>query len=88
MTFINSTKRVQWTAPFKQIFWDLDGTLSGYSNGWVSPYYAFNNHAGPCSRRGVEYDMGIVCDGTVVMRRLQVDDVEPWQLDFRVRGLR
>ncbi len=86
LTFVNSARRVQWTPPFKQIFWDLDGTLTGNVNGWATPYYQWNEWAPACTRRDSVYDNGIVCDGSVVVRRLQVDSVSPRELDFRVRG--
>ena len=87
LTFINTTARVKWTTPFKQIFWDLDGSLAGFRNGWVTPYYAFNHFRGPCSRRGPEYDLGLVCDNSTVVRRLQIDAVTPSTMDYRVRPL-
>merc|ERR1719502_1728542 len=37
-------KRVQWTCPYKQIFFDLDGTLTGHVNGSMSPYYKYNEY--------------------------------------------
>ncbi len=82
--FINSPKKVLWTNPFKEILWDLDGSLTGFANGWVTPYYAWNMWAPSCSRRGSEFDYGIVCDSSVVMRRLQFDYVNPRELDFQV----
>jgi trehalose-6-phosphatase len=29
-------------APYKQIFFDYDGTLTGFVNGTVTPYYIYN----------------------------------------------
>jgi hypothetical protein len=88
LTFVNTPRRVKWTTPFKQIFWDLDGTLTGHTNGWALPYYRFNDWAPACVRRdpAVTFDGGHVCDGTVVVRRLSIDDVDPAPLDFKVRG--
>ena len=85
LTFVNSPKRVLWTPPYKELFWDLDGTLTGFADGWTSPYYAWNEFAPACVHHGSAYDDGIVCDNTVDMRRLQVNFVNPRELDFQVR---
>ncbi len=82
--FINSPKKVLWTAPFKQIFWDLDGSLTGFANGWVTPYYRWNEFTPACTRQDSVYDRGLVCDDSVVVRRLQLDYVNPRELDFMV----
>jgi hypothetical protein len=75
---------VQWTTPFKEIFWDLDWTLTGYANGWLTPFFRWNAWAPACVRQGITYDNGLLCDNTVVVRRLQLDYVNPRQLDFVV----
>ena len=85
--FINTTKKVLWTAPYKQIFWDLDGSLTGQPNGWVTPYYKWNNWPGVCSRQTSVYDRGLICDNTTVVRRLQFDNVSPYQLNFLYMNL-
>ena len=85
ITFINSTKKVKWTVPYKQIFWDLDGSITGTPNGWITPYYHWNDWTGPCTHQGAAYDNGIVCDNTTAVRRLQIDQLQPYQLDQQVR---
>ena len=65
------------------IFWDMDGTLSGYSNGFVSKYFEFNNFPNKCQVQP-EHVNGIVCgasDGSMRVRTMKVNDQEPWQLD-------
>lgn len=83
LTFINTPRRILWTAPYKEMFWDLDGSLTGYANGWASPYYRWNEWVSACTHRDITYDNGIVCDNTVAMRRLQVNFVNPRELDFQ-----
>ena len=75
LTFDNVPKRVEWTCPFKQILFDLDGTLTGIVNGTATPYYKFNEYAGVCDRQTKLYDDGIICDNTVRVRRLQIKGV-------------
>ncbi|CAE7752181.1 PKHD1L1 [Symbiodinium sp. CCMP2456] len=88
-TWWNSTQRT-WSTP-RQIFWDLDGSLTGYPNGFVSLDYEYNHFPGLCHHSD-EHGNGLVCgaaDGSVrvsnlsmVLRcRLLVDRQEPWQLD-------
>jgi hypothetical protein len=85
LTFVNSPQRVLWTEPRKDIWLDLDGTLSGSTNGWVTPYYAWNDLRPNCVHADYVYDFGIVCDNTVTIRRLKVDNVRPTELNFLVR---
>ncbi|EDQ93048.1 uncharacterized protein MONBRDRAFT_22411 [Monosiga brevicollis MX1] len=81
LEFFNSTKRAEWTSPFKQIFYDLDGSLTGFVNGTATPFHAFNHYPGVCDAMGEAYDFGLVCDNTVRVRRLQIDAIEPDELD-------
>lgn len=88
MTFINSDRRIKWTTPFKEIFCDLDGSLTTFTNGWATPYYKWNEWTPACvhdTSATSTYDGGIVCDGSVVLRRLQLSYVNPRELDFQVR---
>jgi len=82
LEFHNSSRRTHWTPPRKQIFWDLDGSLTGHVNGTATPFYAFNEWPA-CTRGGPAYDDGLVCDGSTRVRRLRIDGVEPSALDFR-----
>eukprot|EP01138_Halocafeteria_seosinensis_P003625 gb/GECG01003704.1/.p1 GENE.gb/GECG01003704.1/~~gb/GECG01003704.1/.p1 ORF type:complete len:3814 (+),score=427.70 gb/GECG01003704.1/:1-11442(+) len=83
MAFYNSRKRTKWTEPKKQIFWDLDGTLTGHVNGTATPYYKFNEGSPHCMRdEEGTYDGGIVCDGEVRVRRLAIDNNYPRELNW------
>lgn len=75
LKFDNSPKRVEWTCPYKQIFFDLDGSLTGIANGTATPFYKFNEWPGVCEQQDETYDEGIVCDSSVRVRRLQVRGV-------------
>jgi hypothetical protein len=60
---------------------------AGTANGWATPYYRWNAWAPACtSPTATTFDGGLVCDNTVVVRRLSIDQVTPPQLDFTVRS--
>jgi len=82
LKFVNVQRRTIWMPYYKDIVWDVDGTLAGVPNGTVTPYYAFNEVPG-CERRGELYDYGLVCNSSVFPRRLQIYNVEPEELDFQ-----
>jgi hypothetical protein len=73
------------------IFWDLDGTLTGLRNGFVTFDTHFNRFPDLCDWQDSRHHNGIVCgsaNGTLRLRRLTVKNVEPWQLrgkDLKVK---
>lgn len=92
MLFVNSPKRVSWVAPFRDIFRDLDGSLSG-QRGWVTPYRAWNHFDTVSSHPGVVanvdgyadvdvFDGGLLLSDDVQVRRVALDNVEPAELDW------
>jgi hypothetical protein len=48
LTWVNTTRKFLWTAPFKEIISDLDGTITGFAGGWVAPYYPWSVSACAC----------------------------------------
>lgn len=86
LRWINSGARTLWTCPYKSIFLDLDGTLTGHVGGSALPYYPFNAVDNRCVREASgAFDQGhanggIVCDGSVRVRRLAIRDPLPSQL--------
>lgn len=83
LSFVNSNVRTFWTAPQRNdIFWDLDGSLSGrVANSHVTPYKGFNNWP-ECPRDVIGTFAGAnVCDNTVAVRRVTIRSVLPYQLD-------
>jgi hypothetical protein len=81
LQYFNTTRRIKWTKPFKEILHDLDGSLTGHVNGSASPFYAFNQWP-ECTANLTMYDDGIVCNGSVRTRRIQIDGTNPKELDF------
>ncbi|CAL1168986.1 unnamed protein product [Cladocopium goreaui] len=82
--WFNSSKRTfSDSGKMAGIFWDLDGTLTGYPNGFVSKYFEFNTFPGKCNVSS-EHVNGVVCgaaDGSLRVRTMKVNNQEPWQLD-------
>ena len=81
--WFNSSRRTFSYDGQSGIFWDMDGTLTGYPNGFVSLNYEYNHFPGICSVVD-EHVNGVMCgasDGSVRMRRLLVNEQQPWQLD-------
>lgn len=86
--------------PFKDIHWDLDGTLTGTADAYLTPYkpwledpqctkqsddvysQVFPFFLAHCNFFEVRFSQGTICTG-VAVRRLQVDEVEPRELDWR-----
>ena len=87
LVWSNSNKRTHWTCPYKQILYDLDGSLTGYKGGTALPYYQFNEWDGECvmDKLGTYSGgkTGMVCNDKVRVRRLQVWGAEPRELDMK-----
>jgi hypothetical protein len=82
LTFIETSGRIKWSPHFKQIFWDLDGSLTGVANSYLLKWYPFNAWSSSCYRvEPTMYDDSMVCVNTTV-RRLEIDFVKPNQVDF------
>eukprot|EP00039_Didymoeca_costata_P018192 m.332487 g.332487 ORF g.332487 m.332487 type:complete len:4620 (+) comp16956_c0_seq1:136-13995(+) len=87
LEFNGSTKRTKWTCPYKQIMYDLDGSLTGYKGGTALPYYKFNEWDSHCVKDEIgnftanPNRPGMVCNDKVRVRRLQIYDNEPRELD-------
>eukprot|EP00928_Gymnodinium_smaydae_P003778 TRINITY_DN11337_c0_g2_i2.p1 TRINITY_DN11337_c0_g2~~TRINITY_DN11337_c0_g2_i2.p1 ORF type:complete len:2654 (+),score=461.77 TRINITY_DN11337_c0_g2_i2:695-7963(+) len=65
------------------IYWDLDGSLTGWPNGFVTWNTAFNHYPGLCKWGDIRHSNGVYCgsdDGKVRLRRVRVSNAEPWQL--------
>ena len=88
--WFNSTRRTFSYASQSGIYWDMDGTLTGYTNGFVSLNYEYMHFPGICSVVD-EHVNGVMCgasDGSVRVRRLLVNEQQPWQLDGKLMNVR
>ena len=71
--FINTSRRIGWTPHYKEIFWDLDGTLIGEPDGMITYLYGFNNNS-QCYTADVSiYDFSLICRNSTKIRRLAID---------------
>ena len=66
-------KRVWYQYPFNGIYQDLDGTLTGFTNGEGAGSFAtaywLHNEQPECTKNLAKYD-GIICKNTVQVRRI------------------
>jgi len=76
------TKKIRYQLPWRAIFHDEDGSLTGQGvNSWATPAWKHNaQDTTACSIDDAVYD-GIVCDGTVEVRRLAFYGYSPKQFD-------
>jgi hypothetical protein len=82
LRFVNSNVRTYWNPPYKCIYWDVDSTLTGFVNGSATYYYGFNNWP-ECPRDTVgTYQYGTVCNGSAMLRRVQMDYISPDELNW------
>jgi hypothetical protein len=63
LTFNDTAKRIMYQLPWRAIYKDLDGSLTGKGeNSWATYYYGHHNVA-ECEHNEDVYN-GVVCDGT------------------------
>ena len=70
LQFINTPIRFHTWYPYKEIVFDMDGSMTGYVNGSLTAYYAFNVNP-HCKQMNATYG-GIVCDPSVRVRKLSI----------------
>jgi hypothetical protein len=81
LRFYNVDRRIRYNYPFRGIFWDLDGSLTGLGpNTYATrdyPHLMFPE----CTLNKEVYD-GIICDHTTQLRRIAFYDHQPTK-DFQ-----
>jgi hypothetical protein len=73
---------VRHTSPFKEIWFDRDGSLTGTANASVTYARDFNKWTECHVDTTGTLDFGIWCDSSVRIRRMQFDKVDPQEFDF------
>ena len=69
LEFTNVKKRIHWDTPFKGIYYDVDGSLTGLGpKTWATPYYKHMEQP-ECTKNLEVYD-GVICDSTAQVRRV------------------
>lgn len=72
MTSVFRANGCRYACPQKQIFFDLDGSLSGGSPGTtVTAYHPFNEWE-ECPRANATFSGGLVCNASVRVRKLSI----------------
>ena len=67
------TKRIVYTVPWKAIFYDIDGTLTGLGpKTWATHNYSHLEAMPECTLNYEVYD-GVICDSTVRLRRVSFE---------------
>ena len=77
--------RIRYQYPFRAIFHDKTGSLTGVEGGWATPYWKHLEQA-ECTVDALTYD-GIICDNTVQVRRVAFHGYQPSNV-FRGMDLR
>jgi len=73
LTFDDATvpRRIRYQTPFKAIYYDKDGSLTGLGpKSWATPYYAHHMQKGCSGSKNENKFDGVICDSTNQVRRL------------------
>lgn len=71
LTFTNVTKRIKYQPLKKEIYYDVDGSLTGLGpKSWATAYWTHNEQP-ECTHDPDLYD-GLICNSTVQVRRLHL----------------
>jgi len=74
LSFYNSSPHVPyvfWNGYRRDIYVDLDGTLSNVTGGaMISPYYPHYNGVSECVHEGEMWDNAVICNSSIQLRRI------------------
>jgi hypothetical protein len=71
--------KIRYQYPWKAIFYDLDGTLTGKGPKTWATYYYGHHEQSECETNLEDYD-GVICDSTVQVRRVSFRGATPGAL--------
>jgi len=74
--FTDSTQRVKFDTPFKEIIYDEDGTLGSSTHRWIVHYYEHLD-VPECTRNEAVYN-GLLCNNDIVIRRIVMHNPKPY----------
>ncbi len=75
-------RKIRYQYPWKAIFLDQDGTLTGKgANTWATPYYKYHEQP-ECFFDSTTLDVynGVLCDSTVLFKLEELPSMEKLQL--------
>lgn len=62
-------RKIRYQIPYRDIFFDVDGSLTGMGPGsWATPYFLHNDQP-ECAYLADAYD-GLICDSSIQLRRI------------------
>jgi len=74
-------KKIWYQYPFRGIWNDLDGSLTGKgANSWATAYFLHNEQP-ECQKNLAVYD-GLICDNTAQVRRIAFNNIAPSSFDY------
>jgi len=76
--FVNTTQRVTFDIPFKEIIYDEDGTLGNSTHRWVVHYFKHLNIP-ECIRNEARYN-GLLCSKDISIRRIVFHEPDPYNV--------
>jgi hypothetical protein len=87
LKFPNTQKRLVWSPTYKEILWDLDGSLAGVPDSMITMYYDVINWPDVCTvlHPVSVFSNSLRCGGNGTnarIRRVQLDAVTPSQLSY------
>ena len=77
LTFVDTTKRINYQFPFNNIIHDRDGTLTGKgANSYATAFFGHLSYQSECET-DMEKWTGVVCDNTAALRRIAIFGYQP-----------
>ena len=78
LTFGNANKRVHWEIPRRSFYEIEDASYNGHAGAFVAAFWPHLLWEPYCTYDEATYS-GIICDGTKVIRRVHMLDLQPSQ---------
>eukprot|EP01042_Synura_sphagnicola_P036437 gene36437-biopygen5441 len=78
LKFVNSTKILTWSPNYKEIFWDLDGSMAGEPNSMIVKHYSFISWPNDTKPLDLwKYEDALLVHSHTRARRVEIDKVTP-----------
>ena len=84
ITLVNTTKMVKWMGLRREVFIDLDGSLTGEIGGGITPAYPHLIGVPECQLADDSWDTAVVCNNKTQLRSVLFKNLQPYELFFGV----
>ncbi len=84
ITVVNTTKMVKWIGQRREIFIDLDGSMTGEVGGGITPVYPHLVGVPECRLADETWDNAVVCTNKTQLRSVMFKSLQPYELFFGV----